>query len=153
MQSYDAGPTTLPILEETIGANFERTAAAHPDIEALVDAAQGTRWTYRELNDEIDLVARGLLGRGIAKGDRVGMWSPNRSEWTIVQYATAKIGAILVNINPAYRTHELGVCAQPVGCANAHLGHRVQELGLRCDGGRRAPGSAHADRGDLPGHG
>ena len=108
MDSYDAGPTEVPIIEETIGANFERTAAEHPDIEALVDVAQGLRWTYRELNDEIDVVARGLLGRGIAKGDRVGIWSPNRAEWTIVQYATAKIGAILVNINPAYRTHELG---------------------------------------------
>lgn len=107
MQSYDAGPTDSPILEDTIGANFERTAAAHPDVEALVDVAQGLRWTYRELNDEIDVVARGLLGRGIAKGDRVGIWSPNCAEWTIVQYATAKIGAILVNINPAYRTHEL----------------------------------------------
>ncbi|MHA3019461.1 AMP-binding protein [Mycobacterium sp. BMJ-28] len=107
MQSHDAGPTEVPILEDTIGSNFERTAAAYPDIEALVDCTQGTRWTYRELDDEIDLVARGLMGRGIAKGDRVGMWSPNRSEWAIVQYATAKIGAILVNINPAYRTHEL----------------------------------------------
>ena len=105
--SYDGGPTALPILEETIGANFERTATAHPDIEALVDVAQGTRWTYRELNDEIDLVARGLMGYGIGKGDRVGIWSPNRSEWTVVQYASAKIGAILVNVNSSYRTHEL----------------------------------------------
>src|SRR6478752_5419751 len=108
MKSYDAGPTEVPIIEDTIGANFERTAAEHPDTEALVDVAQGLRWTYRELNDEIDVVARGLLARGIAKGDRVGIWSPNRAEWTVVQYATAKIGAILVNINPAYRTHELG---------------------------------------------
>jgi fatty-acyl-CoA synthase len=108
MQSYDAGPTDVPIIEDTIGANFERTVAEHPDTEALVDVAQGLRWTYRELDDEIDVLARGLLARGIAKGDRVGIWSPNRAEWTIVQYATAKIGAILVNINPAYRTHELG---------------------------------------------
>ncbi|MCF6388387.1 AMP-binding protein [Mycobacterium sp. MBM] len=108
MESYDAGPTDVPIIEDTIGANFEATAAEHPDIEALVDVAQGLRWTYRELNDEIDVVARGLLGRGIAKGDRVGIWSPNRAEWTIVQYACAKIGATLVNVNPAYRTHELG---------------------------------------------
>src|SRR3546814_12194351 len=99
MESYDAGPTEVPIIEDTIGANFERTAAEHPDMEALVDVAQGLRWTYRELNDEIDVVARGLLGRGLAKGDRVGIWSPNRAEWTIVQYATAKIGAILVNID------------------------------------------------------
>ncbi|MFC7676608.1 AMP-binding protein [Mycolicibacterium sp. GCM10028919] len=105
--SYDAGPTDVPILEETIGANFERTVAQHPDVDALVDVAQGLRYTYAELNAEIDVVARGLMAVGIAKGDRVGIWAPNRAEWTIVQYATAKIGAILVNVNPAYRTHEL----------------------------------------------
>ena len=105
--SYDAGPTNVPILEETIGANFERTVAQHPDVDALVDVAQGLRYTYAELNAEIDVVARGLMAVGIAKGDRVGIWAPNRAEWTIVQYSTAKIGAILVNVNPAYRTHEL----------------------------------------------
>jgi fatty-acyl-CoA synthase len=105
--SYDAGPTDVPILEETIGANFERTVAQHSDVDALVDVAQGLRYTYAELNAEIDVVARGLMAVGIAKGDRVGIWAPNRAEWTIVQYATAKIGAILVNVNPAYRTHEL----------------------------------------------
>jgi fatty-acyl-CoA synthase len=105
--SYDAGPTDVPILEETIGANFERTVAQHPDGDALVDVAQGLRYTYAELNAEIDVVARGLMAVGIAKGDRVGIWAPNRAEWTIVQYATAKVGAILVNVNPAYRTHEL----------------------------------------------
>lgn len=105
--SYDAGPTDTPILEETIGANFVRTAATHPDVEALVDVAQGLRYTYAELDAEIDIVARGLMGLGVEKGDRVGIWAPNCAEWVIVQYATAKIGAILVNINPAYRTHEL----------------------------------------------
>jgi fatty-acyl-CoA synthase len=107
MKSYDAGPTDIPILEETIGENFERTVAAYPDAEALVDVAGQRRWTYRELNDEIDLVARGFMALGIEPGERVGIWAPNCAEWTIVQYATAKIGAILVNINPAYRTHEL----------------------------------------------
>jgi fatty-acyl-CoA synthase len=107
MESYDAGPTDIPILEETIGANFEHTVGRHPDIEALVDVAAGQRWTYAELNAEVDLVARGLMAMGIEHGDRVGIWAPNRAEWVIVQYATAKIGAILVNINPAYRTHEL----------------------------------------------
>jgi fatty-acyl-CoA synthase len=107
MKSYDAGPTDTPILEETIGENFERTVATNPDVEALVDVAGNRRWTYRELNAEIDLVARGLMSLGIEKGERVGIWAPNCAEWTIVQYATAKIGAILVNINPAYRTHEL----------------------------------------------
>jgi fatty-acyl-CoA synthase len=107
MESYDAGPTATPILEETIGANFEATAARHPDVEALVDVVSGQRWTYAELNAEIDQMARGLMARGIDKGDRVGIWAPNCGEWTIVQYASAKIGAILVNVNPAYRTHEL----------------------------------------------
>jgi fatty-acyl-CoA synthase len=108
MKSYDAGPTDAPVLEETIGANFERIAALHPDGDALVDVAQGQRYTYTELNAEIDLVARGLMALGIEKGDRVGIWAPNCAEWVIVQYAMAKVGAILVNVNPAYRTHELG---------------------------------------------
>jgi fatty-acyl-CoA synthase len=107
VKSYDAGPTDVPILEETIGENFERTVAAHPDVQALVDFAADRRWTYSELNDEINVVARGLIALGIEPGERVGIWAPNCAEWTIVQYATAKIGAILVNINPAYRTHEL----------------------------------------------
>src|ERR1700761_7767046 len=107
MDSYDAGPTDSPILEETIGANFERTVAAYSDNEVLVDAAQGLRYTYAELNAEIDAIARGLMAMGIEKGDRVGIWAPNCAEWVIAQYAMAKIGAILVNVNPAYRTHEL----------------------------------------------
>jgi fatty-acyl-CoA synthase len=108
LKSYDAGPISPPILEETIGQNFERTVAANPDGEALVDVAQGRRWTYAELNDEIDLTARGLMSLGVQQGDRVGVWSPNCAEWIMAQYATAKVGAILVSINPAYRTHELG---------------------------------------------
>ncbi|HUH71160.1 MAG TPA: AMP-binding protein [Mycobacterium sp.] len=107
MKSYDAGPTDIPILEETIGVNFERIVATSPDAEALVDVSGNRRWTYGELNADVDLVARGLMALGIEKGERVGIWSPNCAEWTIMQYATAKIGAILVNINPAYRTHEL----------------------------------------------
>jgi fatty-acyl-CoA synthase len=115
MISYDAGPTDVPILEETIGANFERTAAQYPDVEALVDVAADDRWTYAQLDTEIDLIARGLMARGIEAGDRVGMWAPNRAEWTIVQYATAKIGAILVNVNPAYRSHELAYVLEQSG--------------------------------------
>jgi fatty-acyl-CoA synthase len=107
MKSYDVGPTDTPILEETIGANFERTVHKDPDAEALVDVAADRRWTYGELDADVDVIARGLMSMGIEPGDRVGIWAPNCAEWTIVQYATAKIGAILVNINPAYRTHEL----------------------------------------------
>jgi fatty-acyl-CoA synthase len=107
MESYDAGPTDTPILEETIGANFERIAAQNRDLDALIDVMTGRRWTYAQLDADVDLTARGLLALGIAKGERVGIWAPNCAEWTIVQYAAAKVGAILVNVNPAYRTHEL----------------------------------------------
>jgi fatty-acyl-CoA synthase len=107
MKSHDAGPTDTPILEETIGENFERTVHDNPDAEALVDLAADRRWTYGELNADVDLVGRGLMALGIETGDRVGIWAPNCAEWAVAQYATAKIGAILVNINPAYRTHEL----------------------------------------------
>jgi fatty-acyl-CoA synthase len=101
------GETSPPLVEETIGANLTRIAREHADREALVEVASGRRWTYAELDADVDRVARGLMAGGIAKGDRVGIWSPNCAEWTLVQYATAKIGAILVNVNPAYRTHEL----------------------------------------------
>jgi fatty-acyl-CoA synthase len=115
LKSYDAGPISPPILEETIGQNFERTVAANPDGEALVDVATDRRWTYAELNAEIDLTARGLMSLDVQQGDRVGVWSPNCAEWIIAQYATAKIGAILVSINPAYRTHELGYALNQSG--------------------------------------
>jgi fatty-acyl-CoA synthase len=115
MESYAAGDTHPPLLEETIGANFERTVATHPDREALVEVASGRRWTWAELDRDVDGLAIGLIRAGIGKGDRVGIWSPNCAEWTITQYATAKIGAVLVNINPAYRTHELGYALNQSG--------------------------------------
>ncbi|GAA5056927.1 AMP-binding protein [Nocardia callitridis] len=105
--SYASGVGDTPLLGDTIGGNLDRTVAAFPDREALVDRASGRRWTYRELADAVDAVATGLDASGIRKGDRVGVWAPNCAEWFFVQYATAKIGAILVNINPAYRTSEL----------------------------------------------
>jgi fatty-acyl-CoA synthase len=107
LPSYASGPSTVPLLGDTIGDNFDRTVAAYGDRDALVERATGRRWTYRELSHEVTAVALGLLELGVGKGDRVGIWSPNRAEWTFAQYATAKIGAILVNINPAYRVHEL----------------------------------------------
>jgi fatty-acyl-CoA synthase len=115
MESYAAGETHPPLLEETIGANFERTVVAHPDREALVEVASGRRWTWAELDRDVDALALGLVRAGIGKGDRVGIWSPNCAEWTLVQYATAKIGAVLVNINPAYRTHELAYALNQSG--------------------------------------
>ncbi|GAA4852131.1 AMP-binding protein [Saccharopolyspora rosea] len=105
--SYSSGISDVPLLGDTIGANLDRTAARFGDRDALVERATGRRWTYREFVADVDALALGLLDAGIGKGDRVGIWAPNRAEWTLVQYATARIGAILVNINPAYRVHEL----------------------------------------------
>jgi fatty-acyl-CoA synthase len=114
--SYTSATSDTPLLGDTIGANFDRTANRFPDRLALVDVAAGLRYTYAELKDEVDALAHALLGLGIAKGDRVGIWSPNRAEWAVTQYATAKIGAILVNINPAYRTSELEFVLNQSGC-------------------------------------
>ena len=113
--SYVSGTSDLPLLGDTIGQNLEHTVAAHGDREALVEVVSGRRWTYAEFNADVDAFARGLLARGIAKGDRVGIWAPNCAEWTIAQYATAKVGAILVNVNPAYRTHELSYAINQSG--------------------------------------
>jgi fatty-acyl-CoA synthase len=105
--SYTHGASEIPLLGETIAANLRRTVEKHASNEALVVAHQGYRATYRELWDQVSQCARGLMARGVQKGDRVGIWSPNRYEWVVVQYATARMGAILVNINPAYKTSEL----------------------------------------------
>ena len=105
--SADSGATSVPLLEETIPQNLARTVADHGEHDALVSVEQGLRYTYSEFADEVDRVARGLMAAGVAKGDRVGIWSPNYAEWVLVQYATARIGAILVTINPAYRSTEL----------------------------------------------
>ena len=112
MRAYTAGDTDVPLLEETIGRNFERVVARFPFHDAMIEAApvpgaDARRWSYTKMNDDVDRLARALLASGVAKGDRVGIWSPNCAEWTLLQYATAKAGAILVNVNPAYRSHEL----------------------------------------------
>ncbi|MFD6938619.1 AMP-binding protein [Streptomyces goshikiensis] len=105
--SYASGVFEVPLLGDTIGENLDRTVRRFPGRDALVDRAAGRRWTYAEFAADVDALALGLLDLGITKGDRVGIWAPNRAEWTLVQYATAKIGAILVTVNPAYRSHEL----------------------------------------------
>ncbi len=115
--SYAHGTGAVPLLGQTIGDNLAATAARLPDHEALVEVASGRRWSYRELHDWAGEVARGLLARGVAPGDRVGIWSPNCAEWVALQYATAMIGAILVNLNPAYRTSELDFVVRQSGLA------------------------------------
>jgi fatty-acyl-CoA synthase len=113
--SYTHGASDVPLLGETIIQNLRRTVRRVPDHEALVVPHQRYRVTYRAFWDQLNVVARALLGRGVAKGDRVGIWAPNRYEWVLIQYATAGIGAILVNINPAYRSHELEYVLQQSG--------------------------------------
>ncbi|MDB5220119.1 MAG: AMP-dependent synthetase and ligase [Myxococcaceae bacterium] len=105
--SYAHGASTTPLLGETIGENLRRIAERFPDNDALVVRSQGYRATYRELWDATTRIARALLARGLQPGDRVGIWSPNRFEWVLLQFATARVGAVLVNINPAYKTTEL----------------------------------------------
>jgi fatty-acyl-CoA synthase len=107
LPSYASGTSDVPLLGDTIGDGLDRTAARLPDAEALVEVATGRRWTYAQFVEQVDALAAGFLKAGVRTGDRVGIWAPNVAEWVFVQYATAKIGAILVNINPAYRTHEL----------------------------------------------
>ncbi|WP_329144945.1 AMP-binding protein [Streptomyces sp. NBC_01456] len=113
--SYASGAAGRPLLGHTIGTDLTRTLARCGDREALVEVASGRRWTYTELGRAVDEVALGLLAKGVGKGDRVGIWAPNCAEWVLVQYATARIGAILVNVNPAYRVHELAYVLRQAG--------------------------------------
>ncbi|MFE0332012.1 AMP-binding protein [Streptomyces sp. NPDC003753] len=127
--SYTHGTGTTPLLGDTIGANLDRAIAAYPDREALVDVESGRRWTYAEFGAAVDEVALGLLAKGVRKGDRVGIWAVNCPEWVLVQYATARIGAIMVNINPAYRAHELQYVLKQAGISLlvASLAHKTSD--------------------------
>ena len=113
--SYAHGTGETPLLGDTIGRNLDRAIAAHPDREALVDLPSGRRWTYTEFGHAVDEVALGLAAHGVRKGDRVGIWAVNCPEWVLVQYATARLGAIMVTINPAYRLHELAFVLNQAG--------------------------------------
>ena len=114
--AHTIGPTVRPLLEETIGAAFDRSVATHPDREALIVPFQDLRLTYRQLAERVDRLARALLALGLDTGDRLGMWSPNCAEWVDVQFAAAKAGVILVNVNPAYQTEELRYALAQSGC-------------------------------------
>ena len=131
--AYASGDRSTPLLQETIGRNLETTVTRFPDRDALISVHQGIRQTYRAFNDSVDLLAMGLLRLGLETGDRVGIWSPNCAEWVWIQYATAKVGVILVNINPAYRTHELRYVLAQSGCrvlvsAQTYLSSNYQEM-------------------------
>jgi fatty-acyl-CoA synthase len=114
--SYEHGAFDQPLIGETIGHNLERTVARNPDGDALVSCHQGVRYSYTEFNEAVDRLASGMLAGGLSKGDRVGVWSTNCAEWALVQYATAKLGVILVNINPSYRLSELEYALGQSGC-------------------------------------
>ncbi|MFD5193735.1 AMP-binding protein [Streptomyces sp. NPDC058357] len=127
--SYAHGTGTTALLGDTIGRNLDRAIEAFGDREALVDVASGRRWTYTEFGAAVDELARALMASGVAKGDRVGIWAVNGPEWVLVQYATARIGAVMVNINPAYRAHELEYVLKQAGISLlvSSLSHRTSD--------------------------
>ena len=143
MLSYVSGTSDQPLLGETIDANLRRAVARFGDREAVIDMAAGRRLSYREVDAALDGVACGLLARGVAAGDRVGIWAPNCLEWFLVQYAAARIGAILVNINPSYRTHELEYVLR-----QADIGTLVAAVAFKTSDYR---GMIDEVRGELPG--
>ncbi|MGW2032649.1 AMP-binding protein [Streptomyces sp. NPDC001811] len=127
--SYTHGTSPTALLGDTIGANLDRAVAAWPDREALVDVPSGRRWTYAEFGAAVEELAQALVAGGVAKGDRVGIWAVNCPEWVLVQYATARVGAVMVNINPAYRTHEVEYVLRQSGVSLlvASLGHKTSD--------------------------
>ncbi|HZZ70602.1 MAG TPA: AMP-binding protein [Phenylobacterium sp.] len=151
--SYVNGASTAPLLGQTIGAAFDAACAAHPDVPALISRHQKIRWTYAEMRDRVDALAAGLLALGLEPGDRIGVWAPNCAEWALTQFATAKAGLILVNINPAYRLSEAEYALNKVGCkalvtAIAHKTseylHMLRELAPELSSCR--PGALQAGR-------
>jgi fatty-acyl-CoA synthase len=115
--SYTSATSDTPLLGLTIGDQFDQTVSRYPDTLALIARQQHIRLTYRELQAQVNQCAKGLLQLGITKGQRVGIWAPNRAEWCVTQFATAKVGAILVNLNPSYRTHEIEYTLKQSGCS------------------------------------
>ncbi|MEL6969949.1 MAG: AMP-binding protein [Bacteroidota bacterium] len=116
MKSYSSGTSSIPLLGMTIGEKFDAIVRQYPQNEALIVTHQHIRWTYQELQQEVNLCARALMACGLEKGDRVGIWAPNCAEWTVLQFATAKAGVVLVNINPSYRKHEVQYALNQSGC-------------------------------------
>ncbi|HLJ67671.1 MAG TPA: AMP-binding protein [Chloroflexota bacterium] len=152
--SYESGTSEKPLIGSTIGDLFDRVVeGVPPDREALVARHQGIRYTYRQLRDEVNRLARGLMALGIEKGDRVGIWAPNCAEWVITQFATPKIGAILVNINPAYRTSELEYALRQSGVSTLILAPRFKTSDyvamlseVSCEIGANRPGGIRSTR-------
>ena len=151
-RSYVHGAATTPLIGDTIGAHLDRVAALSPDADALVVRQQGIRWTYRQFRDEANKVAAGLIALGLKPGDRIGIWSQNNAEWVLTQFATAKAGLILVNINPAYRTHELEYALNKVGCKALILASSFKSSDYIAMIRDVAPELDHAEPGRLDAH-
>jgi fatty-acyl-CoA synthase len=154
--SYVHGASPTPLIGETIGIHFDRIVARFADRDALVVRHQHIRWNWRELQARVDAFATGLLAIGLEPGDRVGIWSPNNAEWVVTQFATAKAGLILVNINPAYRVSELEYALNKAGCTALVTAARFKSSDylamleeLAPELARAAPGTLAAAR--LPG--
>jgi fatty-acyl-CoA synthase len=147
--SYAHGASATPLLSETIGAKLDAVAAARPDAQALVVPRQNIRWSYDRLRRETDAFAAGLVALGLRPGDRIGIWSQNNFEWVVTQFATAKAGLILVNINPAYRAHELEFALNKVGCVALILAASFKTSDYLAILGGLAPEIAGCAPGDL----
>src|SRR6202050_659328 len=150
-QSYVHGVSMTPLIGETIGTHFDKMAARFADRDALIVRQQNIRWTYGELKEKTDALAAGLLALGLEPGERVGIWSPNNAEWVVTQFATAKAGLILVNVNPAYRLAELEYALNKSGCVALITASRFKSsdyIGMLRDLAPEletaAPGNLHA---------
>src|SRR6202047_2254530 len=148
-QSYVHGASEKPLIGETIGALLDRIAAAAPDAPALVVRHQRVRWTYKQLRERANDLAAGLMSPALKPGERIGIWSPNNSEWVLTQFATAKAGLILVNINPAYRVHEFEYALNKVGCKALILAERFKTSDYVGMLRELAPEIGHAQPGKL----
>ena len=135
LPSYASGTSAIPLLGDTIGANLRSTAQRWAEREALIECPTGRRWTYSELDAEVDRFARALLAYGLVKGDRVGIWAPNLAEWVIVQFATARVGVVLTNVNPAYRSSELSYVIQQSGMRLliSAVAHKTSDYRSMCE--------------------
>ena len=153
MAAYASGPADRPLLAETIGDALRRTAQARPDREAIVAVEEGLRLSYRELDERVDVLARGLLATGVETGDRVALCAPNCLEWALIQYATARVGAILVALNPGYREAELEYALAHSGsrllfarAASPRYRAMLEALGGRLDAGSSASSSSASSK-------
>ncbi|ATH79076.1 AMP-binding protein [Vreelandella venusta] len=152
LPSYTSSTADKPLLGMTIGDKFDQIAAQYPDNDALIALHQNIHWSYRELQREVNRCARALLAMGVKKGDRIGIWAPNCSEWTLSQFATAKIGAILVNINPSYRTHELEYALNQSGARFLITAHQFKSSNYTAMLYELAPELNHCAEGALNAH-